>query len=356
MLASVITGTGSYIPEKVKTNNDFSAHVFYDVSKTPLTTDPAVVVKKFGEITGIHERRYALPQHAASDLAAKAAEAALASSGVDPETLDYIVVAHNFGDVLNHANQSDAVPSLANRVKHALAIKNPACVAFDILFGCPGWLQAMIQAEAFIKAGMAKKCLLIGTETLSRVIDRYDRDSMIFSDGAGACVLEARQTNDQSGILSTCAQSHSNEEAYYIDMGCSYLPDNDPKLRFIKMQGRRVYEYAMTHVPPAMKQCLDSSGVNIADLKMVFLHQANEKMDEGIIKRFYKLYGVSQLPENVMPMSIHWLGNSSVATIPTLFDLVRRQQVPGFDLQPGDVVLFASVGAGMNINAVCYRC
>jgi len=355
MIASVITGTGSFIPTKVKTNHDFASHVFYDAAKTALATEPATVVKKFGDITGIHERRYALPEHLASDLAAEAAKAAIANSGIDAETLDYIIVAHNFGDVLNHANQSDAVPSLANRVKHALAIKNPACVAFDVLFGCPGWLQALIQAEAFVKAGMAKKCLLIGTETLSRVIDRYDRDSMIFSDGAGACVLEARESADRQGILATCAQSHSNEEAFYIDMGTSYLPDSDPKLRFIKMQGRKVYEYAMTHVPAAMKQCLDKSGVDIRLLKMVFLHQANEKMDEGIIKRFYQLYGISQLPEAIMPMSIHWLGNSSVATIPTLYDLVCRHHMPGYGLQPGDVVLFASVGAGMNINAVCYR-
>ena len=95
--------------------------------------------------------------------------------------------------------------------------------------------------------------------------------------------------------------------------------------------------------------------MQIHQLKKIFIHQANEKMDEGIIKRLYRLYGINEPPENIMPMSIHWLGNSSVATVPTLYDLVRRKRVPDHQLVPGDVILFASVGAGMKINAVCYR-
>ncbi|RYZ21554.1 MAG: ketoacyl-ACP synthase III, partial [Chitinophagaceae bacterium] len=100
---------------------------------------------------------------------------------------------------------------------------------------------------------------------------------------------------------------------------------------------------------------LDKSGVEIGSLKKVFIHQANEKMDEGIIKRFYKLYEQQETPPAIMPMSIHWLGNSSVATVPTLYDLVRKGQVEGHELNKGDVIMFASVGAGMNVNAVCYR-
>jgi 3-oxoacyl-[acyl-carrier-protein] synthase-3 len=179
---------------------------------------------------------------------------------------------------------------------------------------------------------------------------------MIFSDGAGACVLEYREVDEKGpGILGSAAQSHSLEEAYYIDMGKSYYPDSDPKIRYIKMKGRKVYEYAMKHVPAAMKDCLDKSGVEIGNLKKIFIHQANEKMDEGIIHRLYQLYGIKHPPENIMPMSIHWLGNSSVATIPTLYDLVIRGSLKEHSLTPGDNILFASVGAGMNINAVCYR-
>ncbi len=104
-----------------------------------------------------------------------------------------------------------------------------------------------------------------------------------------------------------------------------------------------------------MKDCLDKSGVDIRDLTKIFIHQANEKMDEGIIHNLYKLYGINEVPEDIMPMSIHWLGNSSVATIPTLYDLVSKGHETNHQLQSGDIVLFASVGAGMNINAVCYR-
>jgi len=355
MFRSVITGTGAYIPPVIQLNAGFSEHTFYTADNQPLTVSPEEAVKKFGEITGIEERRYVPQELNTSDIAAIAARQAIEDSGIDPETLDQIILAHNFGNVINQTIQGDAVPSLANRVKQSLGIQRPGCIAYDILFGCPGWVQSLIHADAFFKAGIARKCLLIGAETLSRVIDSHDRDSMIFADGAGACILEYREVPDNGpGILSAAAQSHSQEEAYYIDMGKSYSPDSDPNIRYIKMKGRKVYEYAMKHVPAAMKECLEKSGVDIRDLKMVFLHQANEKMDEGIIRRFYGLYNL-EAPENIMPMSIHWLGNSSVATVPTLYDMVLRGQVPDHHLTAGDVILFASVGAGMNVNAVCYR-
>jgi len=356
MQRSVITGTGSFIPSTIQRNEDFANHLFYGENHIALDTPPQVIVDKFKQITGISERRYADPQQTTSDIAAIAAKAAILDSGVDPETIDQIILAHNFGDVINNTIQSDAVPSLASRVKHALGIKSPNCIAYDILFGCPGWVQGMIQADAYFKAGIAKKALVIGAETLSRVIDQYDRDSMIFSDGAGACILEYKETGENGkGIMGASVQTHSIDEAYYINMGKSYHPEGDERVRYIHMKGRKVYEYAMRYVPAAMKDCLDKSGVAITDLKKVFLHQANEKMDEGIIKGLYKLYGQNTTPEHIMPMSIQWLGNSSVATVPTLYDLVTHGQIDPHSLHEGDVLLFASVGAGMNINAVCYR-
>ncbi|HSZ32361.1 MAG TPA: 3-oxoacyl-[acyl-carrier-protein] synthase III C-terminal domain-containing protein, partial [Puia sp.] len=234
--------------------------------------------------------------------------------------------------------------------------KNPNCIAYDILFGCPGWLQGMIQADAFFKAGMAKKALIIGTETLSRVIDMFDRDSMLFSDGAGAVVLEKKEGDENSpGLLSYTAQTHSLDEVDYINMGVSFYPNSNPRIRYLKMKGRKVYEYALKYVPEAMKACIDKSGQDIRTVKKIFIHQANEKMDEAIIKKLYLLYKIETPPENIMPMSIGWLGNSSVATIPTLLDLVRKHQFPEHSLRSGDILVFASVGAGMNINAVCYR-
>jgi 3-oxoacyl-[acyl-carrier-protein] synthase III len=356
MKRSVITGTGSYIPPVVQSNTDFTKQVFYAENFEPLAVPAQTVVEKFKQITGIEERRYTTDNLNTSDIGAIAAQQALTDSGADPETIDQLIVAHNFGNVYKHTIQSDAVPSLAGLIKHRLGIRNPNCVAYDILFGCPGWLQGVIQADAFFKAGIASKALIVGAETLSRVIDMYDRDSMIFSDGAGAAVIEYRTVEENGpGILGAAVQSHSLEEVDYIHMGKSFYPGSDPHVRYIKMKGRKVYEYAMKYVPQAMKDCLDKNNIPIEAVKKVFIHQANEKMDEGIIRRLYQLYGRSTPPEHIMPMSIHWLGNSSVATIPTLYDLVRKEKVSDHRLSPGDVILFASVGAGMNINAVCYR-
>jgi 3-oxoacyl-[acyl-carrier-protein] synthase-3 len=355
MQRTQIIGSGCYIPEEIKTNRDFTVHDFYSEDHTKIEAEPEVITQKFQEITGIQERRYARHQHTASDLAFFASERALQDAAIDPETLDQIIFAHNYGDVTKHHIQTDAVPSLASRLKQKLGIQNPSCVAYDILFGCPGWLQGFIHSDAFFKAGIAKRILVVGAETLSRVIDPYDRDSMIFSDGAGATIFEWNDVPGDSGLLSSSAVSHCVAEADYINFGKSYFPDSDPRIRYIKMKGRKVYEYAMKNVPSAMKACLESAGVDIGEVKKVFIHQANEKMDEGIIKALFKLYGLREIPEHIMPMSIHKLGNSSVATIPTLYDMVVRNEMPEHSLIKGDIVLFASVGAGMNINAVCYR-
>lgn len=344
---------GSYIPTLVKTNKDFAVNSFYAEDQTRIDVDPLVVTRKFEQITGIEERRYVTEDLQASEIGALAAQKAIEDAGADPETIDQIIVAHNFGDVQKHSIQTDILPSLASRIKHLLKIKNPEAIPYDILFGCPGWVQGLIQADAYIKAGVAKKCLVIGTETLSRVLDPHDRDSMIFSDGAGACILEGKD-DAGNGILGTSALAHCEDEAYYLYLGKSNFPDSDPRIRFIKMKGRKVYEYAISQVPKAMEACITKAGVEIDDIKKVFIHQANEKLDEGIIKRFYELYN-KEIPHGIMPMSIHKLGNSSVATVPTLYDLVLKQQIEGHHLQDGDVILFASVGAGMNINAVCYR-
>jgi 3-oxoacyl-[acyl-carrier-protein] synthase-3 len=354
MYRTVITGTGSYIPTEIKPNTHFIKQAFYTEDYQLIDIEPKIIIEKFRKITGIAERRYVHEGLNTSDIAYIAAKEAIEGSGIDAETLDMIIVAQNFGDVDACGIQSDAVPALASRVKHLLNISNPKCIAYDILFGCPGWLQGMIQADAFFKAGIAKKVLVIGAETLSRVIDDYDRDSMIFSDGAGATVLEYKETTE-SGILSSCALSHCAEEVDYIYMGKSYAPDADAAIKYMKMKGRKVYEYALKYVPEAIKECIDKGGVQIGNVKKVFIHQANEKMDEAIVQALYKLYGYKEAPEDIMPMSIHYLGNSSVATIPTLYDLVLKGKDENHSIQKGDIVVFASVGAGMNINAACYK-
>ncbi|NER15128.1 ketoacyl-ACP synthase III [Leptobacterium flavescens] len=348
-----ITGTGSYVPALVEHNDNFIEHEFLNNDGSQFEYANDVIIEKFKAITGIGERRYAKDHYTSSDLAFFASEKAIEDAAIDPEELDYIIVAHNFGDVRHGTVQSDLLPSLASRVKHSLRIKNPKCVAYDILFGCPGWVEALIQAKAYIQCGMAKKCLVIGSETLSRVIDKHDRDSMIYSDGAGAVVLEA--SNEEGGFLASETASFTYDEAYYLFFGNSYNKELCRDTRYIKMHGRKIYEFAATRVPQAIKDCLDKSGESIDNLKKIFIHQANEKMDETILKRFYRLYD-REVPENVMPMSIHKLGNSSVATVPTLFDMVKHGKLEDQEIHKGDVVIFASVGAGMNINAVVYKC
>lgn len=348
-----ITGTGCYIPS-VKTKNEaFETAEFLTSEGEQFNHPNEVIIEKFKAITGIGERRYAKSELNTSDLGYIAAKRAIEDAEVDPEQLDYIIFAHNFGDVKYGNFQGDMVPSLATRVKHSLKIKNPGCVAYDMLFGCPGWIESVIQAHTYIKSGIAKKCLVIGAETLSRVVDEHDRDSMIYSDGAGACILEA--TEEGGEILAHSTSTYASEEAYYLFNGSTHDKKSGDSTQYIKMFGRKIYEFAISHVPQAMKECLDQSGIEIKDLKKIFIHQANEKMDAAILNRFYKLYN-TPIPTGVMPMNIAKLGNSSVATIPTLFDTVRRGKMKNQQVKKGDVVIFASVGAGMNINAIVYRC
>jgi 3-oxoacyl-[acyl-carrier-protein] synthase-3 len=347
-----ITGVGSYIPTEIVTNLDFAKHNFLNEDGTPFPYSNEIVAKKFHEITGIEERRYVTDDLQTSDIAFIAAQRAIENAKIDPETLDYIIFAHNFGNVKSNAFQTDILPNLASRVKHLLQIENPFCVAYDILFGCPGWIEGCIQAQTFIKAGIAKKCLVIGSETLSRVVDLHDRDSMIYADGAGATVIEA--TEEEGGFLAHKTASYTKDEAYFLFYGKSFDQNQDPNVRYIKMHGRKIYEFALNNVPLAMKICLEESKIDIKNVKKILIHQANEKMDEAIIQRFYKLYK-TPMPDGIMPMSIHKLGNSSVATIPTLYDLLIQNKIENQQLNTGDVIIFASVGAGMNINAMIYQ-
>lgn len=348
-----ITGVGNYIPSETITNLFFDQHIFLNEEGILLKDNNASISDKLKKITGIEERRYAHSTQVTSDLGLIAARSAIEDAGIDPETLDYIIFAHNFGDVRFGTVQSDMVPSLAARVKHLLGIKNNFCVAYDVLFGCPGWIEGVIQANAFIRAGIAKRCLIIGAETLSRVVDIHDRDSMIYADGAGAAVLEVNNEDD-AGIKSHLSASYTLNEKDYLYFGKSYNNEICPNTRYIKMDGRKIYEFALSNVPDAMKKCLDSSGYSINQLSKIIIHQANEKMDEAIVNRFYQLYGMP-MPENIMPMVIHKLGNSSVATIPSLLTMILKGELEHHEIKKNDVVLFASVGAGMNINAFVYQ-
>lgn len=353
-IRSVIIGTGSYLPAKVVENKDFLQHQFFEKDGQPIEKDNAEIISKFQDITEIEERRYAKEDQMASDLGYLAAKQAIDSSGIDPESLDYIICANNFGDVAAGDTHVQIMPSLAAKIKHHLGIVNPDCVAYDLPFGCPGWVQGIIQADYYLKSGDAKRVMVVGAETLSRVNDPHDRDSMIFADGAGATILEGRSRTDK-GIIAHKTQSHTVNEAYYLYCGHSSNPAYTNNDLFIKMEGRKIYEYALTNVPAVIKEAIDRAGLGIADIKKILVHQANGKMDEAIAKRLFKLYGRSDMPEGTIPMTIAKLGNSSVATVPTMLDLILKNNMETHELNEGDTIVFASVGAGMNINAVVYK-
>lgn len=353
---SVILGSGDYIPPRRVTNADFLQHHFYDTDGTLLDKSTGEIIEKFKEITTIEERRYVSDEFVTSDIAFLAAQDALNSAGIDKESLDYLIVAHNFGDVRSDNRQLDIVPSLASRVKHKLGIINPYTVAYDLPFGCPGWLQGIIQADYFLRSGEAKRALVIGAEVLSRVSDPHDRDSMLYADGAGAVILEARQGARDTGILSHITRSDSLDYSQMLHMGKSYKDEGDEGDNFfLKMNGRKLYQYALEYVPQTVKDSLDKCGLDIKDVSKVLIHQANGKMDDAILQRIFRLYGLREIPEKVMPMTVSYLGNSSVATLPTLLSLIMKGKMDGHTISPGDILVFASVGAGMNINALVYR-
>lgn len=352
---SVITGSGKYLPSIKVKNSHFLDSEFYNVDghKNPKTTEH--IVATLQKITEIEERRFIEDDYVTSDLAFLAAKEAIASANMDPETLDYIIVAHNFGDVRKETARLDMVPTLAARVKHKLKIANPYTVAYDLPFGCPGWIQGMIQADYFIRSGDAKKILVIGAETLSRISDPHDMDSMIYSDGAGAVILEMREAEEAVGCLAHVSRSDTLAHANLLSMGPSYNPSYPDNALFIKMEGRKIYEYALNTVPQTLKEAIDKAGLGLTDIKKILIHQANAKMDYSILSRFFAQYGIDDVPSGIMPMTISKLGNNSVATVPILYDMVIKGEMEDQAIHSGDHILFASVGAGMNINVMIYK-
>jgi 3-oxoacyl-[acyl-carrier-protein] synthase-3 len=352
---SVIVGTGSYVPEKRVANDDFLSRTFFDASGEKLKKSNQETIDKLAEITGIRERRYVADDQVASDIAYLAALDALESAKIDKESLDYIIVAHNFGDVYAGNVRSDFVPSLAARVKFKLGIVNHKTVAYDLPFGCPGWLQGVIQADYYLKSGDAKRIMVIGAETLSRICDPHDRDSMIYADGAGATIIEAFSSEKPVGILAHAVRSDTLDHAYMLWMGKSFDPGHQGDELYLKMDGHKLYQYALKTVPLVVQESLEKAGLPISEIKKVLIHQANEKMDAAILKRLFKICDGGEFKPEIMPMSISWLGNSSVATLPTLLDLIQKGKMNDHKLEPGSAIVFASVGAGMNINSVVYR-
>lgn len=353
MSNTIIIGSGSYIPTNEIDGSYFQDSVFFDDNNEKIDKPNDQIIEKFVEITEIKKRRYVDDNLYNSDIGTIAARQAIEDSKIDPEELDYIISATNFGDVDKNGQQS-FMPSLSASIKNKLGIKNPRCVNYDMIFGCPGWVEAMILADILIKAKQAKNILVVGSETLSRVTDPYDRNKMIFADGAGAVVVTST-SEPGVGILTHNTLCFNGEELSYLENNVSLNPESDQKKKYIRMKGRKIYEFALKHVPSAMKQTIDDANISIEDIDKILLHQANAKMDHAMISRLFKLYGKSEYEHSVSPMTIQKFGNSSVATVPTMFDLIQKGKLGDHKFKEKGHILFASVGAGMNINAIVYK-
>ncbi|QDP86126.1 ketoacyl-ACP synthase III [Chryseobacterium sp. SNU WT5] len=350
---TIIIGSGSCIPTKVIGKDYFMDSVFYTDEGDRIDKPNEEIIQKFIEITEIENRRYLEDNEYNSDLGFRAAEKAIADAKIDQEDLDYIIYASNFGEV-NHDGMTNFMPSMSARVKNKLGIKNRRTVNYDMIFGCPGWVEGMILADTLIKAKKAKLILVVGSETLSRVTDEFDRNKMIFADGAGAVIVKATD-EENVGIIADSTICDNHAELNFLENSPSLKKDEDRRPLYIRMHGRKIYEYALKYVPDAIKETIDKANLSIDDIDKILIHQANAKMDYAMISRLFKLYGKKTYDHAVAPMTIQQLGNSSVATIPTMFDLIKKGELENQSFKEKGNIVFASVGAGMNINAIVYR-
>lgn len=350
---TIIIGSGSYIPTRVIGRDFFMNSEFYTDEGEKIEKPTEEVIAKFVEITEIENRRFIEEDLSNSKIGSEAARAAIEDAKIDAEDLDYIIYASNFGEVTVDG-YVNFMPNMAARVKNKLGIQNRKCITYDMIFGCPGWVEAMILANNLIKAQSAKTILVIGAETLSRVTDPHDRNRMIFADGAGAVVVKATD-EENVGIIAHNTICDNGPELCYLENGPSINKDADQKRLFVRMQGRKIYEYALKNVPQAIKETIDDAGLSIEDIDKILIHQANAKMDYAMIERLHKLYDVKDYDHAISPMTIQEFGNSSVATIPTMFNLIIKGKMAGQSFKDKGNIVMTSVGAGMNINAIVYK-
>lgn len=351
---TIISGTGTVIPELLVPNSHFADSEFYDRSGSRLEKSGAEVAAKLESIAGIRERRYIPWEQDSIQLMTDASRLAVEDAGLEPNELSGMIVAHNAGNMVPDTGAFHTVPNLAASLKHELACTNHDCFAYDLLFGCPGWLQGIIQAHQAIRCGDAEHVLVTGLEVASRMLDPHDPDSMILADGCGACVVSRSDRSDQ-GVLSYATYSHAMDDNRIIYLGPSLKPGVAGSC-FFHMNGRAVYKYATEWVPRVINATLERAKLLLSDVNIFLLHQANVKMLEAIAANLAEICSVevSTLAGKI-PTTIELLGNTSVATIPTMLDLIRKGKLDGYEIRDGDVAIMASVGAGMHCNAIAYK-
>ena len=322
VIRSVVTGVGGHLPAETVTNDDLARF---------LDTSDAWIIER----TGIHSRRRAPPDLATSDLAVEAAKIALVAAGRRPDDVDLIVLATTTADL--------TFPSTATIVQRKLGV--PVCIAFDVQAVCSGFVYALAVADNFVVRGLARCALVIGAETMTRLMDWTDRGTcVLFGDGAGAVVLEPAEgeggTGDR-GILGFALRADgTKQDLLYVDGG----PSSTGTVGKLRMQGNQVFRHAVVNIAEAVRAAALRAGVDIAQVDWFIPHQANQRILEGVARRL----GIA--PERVIS-TVARHANTSAASIP----LALAEGVADGRIQPGQLLLLEAMGGGLTWGAVVLR-
>jgi 3-oxoacyl-[acyl-carrier-protein] synthase III len=320
-LRSVVTGCGSYLPQRVLTNDELARMVD--------TSDDWIVQR-----TGIRERHIAAPGELTSDLGLNAARAALADAGVDADDIDLIVLATSTPD--------NTFPATAVSIQAGLGIKHGA--AFDLQAVCSGFVYGMATVDSLLKTGMAKRALVIGAETFSRILDWTDRGTcVLFGDGGGAVVMEAQAAEQANGrgVLTTQLRSDGrHKEKLYVDGG----PSSTGTVGHLRMEGREVFRHAVGMITDVVHHAFEATGCSAADIDWFVPHQANKRIIDGSAHKL----GID--PAKVVT-TVDKHGNTSAASIPLALATARADG----RIKSGDLILLEAMGGGFTWGAVLLR-
>jgi 3-oxoacyl-[acyl-carrier-protein] synthase-3 len=322
VLRSVIAGFGTFLPENIVTNDDLAARVD--------TSDEWIRQR-----TGIHERRIAAEGEKTSDLAIAAAEAALASAGIEGADIDLIVLAT--------ATPDETFPATATRVQAAIGMHGGA--AFDVQAVCSGFIYALNVGDNFIRLGQAKNVLVIGAETFSRILDWEDRTTcVLFGDGAGAVVLSAAEgegTSADRGILGSRLHSDGRyRDLLYVDGG----PSSTGTVGHLRMHGPEVFKHAVVNMAAVLQEVMEDTGLTSADIDWLVPHQANRRILDSTARKL-------RLPPEKVVITVDRHANTSAASIP----LALGTAVDDGRIQPGQIIVLEAMGGGFTWGASVIR-
>ncbi|UTD28857.1 beta-ketoacyl-ACP synthase III [Bradyrhizobium sp. WD16] len=310
---SVVLGCGSYLPKQILTNAELATRID--------TSDEWIVQR-----TGIRQRHIAAPGEYTSDLGTKAAIAALDDAGIDPQSIDLIV--------LGTSTPDNTFPATSVAIQNALGIHHGA--AFDLQAVCSGFIFALATADNFLRSGAFKRALVIGAETFSRILDWNDRTTcVLFGDGAGAIVLEAQEqagTNADSGVLTTHLRSDGRHKSkLYVDGG----PSTTQTVGHVHMEGREVFKHAVGMITDVITDAFEATGTSAADIDWFVPHQANKRIIDASANKLH-------IPSEKVVLTVDRHGNTSAASIPLALAVARSEG----KIKKGDLVLLEAMGGG----------